>query len=83
MIALDGKTRRGSAARGTPEADAAAAGGGRIHLVAALVAALVVEAGVVLGQAEGDMSEGKGGEIATARHVLENCTNVGCSRGRW
>lgn len=78
VIALDGKTRRGSAARGTSEADAiAAAGGGRVHLVAALD----VEAGVVLGQAACDMSAGKGGEIATARQVLQDLHQRGLLAG--
>ncbi|WP_439653557.1 ISAs1 family transposase [Quadrisphaera setariae] len=78
VIALDGKTRRGSAQRGAPEADAiAAAGGGRVHLVAALD----VEAGVVLGQAACDMVAGKGEEIATAASVLSDLRQRGLLAG--
>src|SRR3954471_10504853 len=73
VIAIDGKSLRGSAARATPEQVAAAArGGGRVHLVAALDHA----SGVTLGQtatgpAPGhDSPAGKGGEVAAARALF-------------
>src|SRR4051794_6903908 len=79
VIAIDGKSLRGSAPRATPEQVAAAArGGGRVHLVAALDHA----SGVTLGQtatglAPGhdsgtghDSPAGKGGEVAAARALF-------------
>jgi predicted transposase YbfD/YdcC len=64
VIALDGKTLRGSAPRSTPEQVAAArAGGGRTHLVAACDHA----SGVTLGQVACSREAGKGGEVATAK----------------
>jgi predicted transposase YbfD/YdcC len=63
VIAIDGKTLRGSAPRATPEQVATAAhGGGRIHLVAACDHA----SGVALGQVVCSPEAGKGGEVAAA-----------------
>jgi predicted transposase YbfD/YdcC len=79
VIAIDGKTLRGSAARATPEQVAAAArGGGRVHLVAALDHASGVTLGqVASGTADGkdtaageDTAAGKGGEVAAARTLI-------------
>src|SRR4051794_37095349 len=69
VIAIDGKTLRGSAPRSTPEQVATARrGAGRSHLVAALDHA----SGVTLGQLAcaneaGTGGEGKGGEVAAAK----------------
>ena len=64
VIAIDGKTLRGSAPRSTPEQVAvAASGGGRTHLVAACDHA----SGVTLGQVACSPEAGKGGEIAAAQ----------------
>jgi predicted transposase YbfD/YdcC len=66
VIAIDGKTLRGSAPRSTPEQVAAAAqGGGRTHLVAAFDHA----SGVTLGQVAGAPEAGKGGEVAAAKQL--------------
>src|SRR3954447_13499741 len=63
VIAIDGKTLRGSAPRATPEQAATAAhGGGRTHLVAACDHA----SGVALGQVACSPEAGKGGEVAAA-----------------
>jgi len=63
VIAVDGKTLRGSAPRSTPEQVAAAArGGGRTHLVAGYDHA----SGVTLGQVACSAETGKGGEVAAA-----------------
>src|SRR3954463_7354633 len=63
VIAIDGKTLRGSAPRATPEQAATAAhGGGRPHLVAACDHA----SGVALGQVACSPEAGKGGEVAAA-----------------
>jgi predicted transposase YbfD/YdcC len=63
VIAIDGKTLRGSAPRATPEQVAAAArGGGRTHLVAGCDHA----SGVTLGQVACSAEAGKGGEVAAA-----------------
>src|SRR3954470_16533711 len=63
VIAIDGKTLRGSAPRATPEQTATAArGGGRTHLVAAFDSA----SGVTLGQVACAPEAGKGGEVAAA-----------------
>src|SRR3954468_20244993 len=59
VIAIDGKTLRGSAPRSTPEQVAAArCGGGRTHLVAGYASA----SGVTLGQVTCAPEAGKGGE---------------------
>ncbi|MDP9355711.1 MAG: ISAs1 family transposase, partial [Chloroflexota bacterium] len=64
VIALDGKTLRGSAPRSTPEQVAAARrGAGRTHLVAGYDHA----SGVTLGQVACSAEAGKGGEVAAAR----------------
>src|SRR5919199_1939084 len=61
VIAIDGKTLRGSAPRSTPEQAAAArSGGGRTHLVAGYDQA----SGVPLGQVSCAPKAGKGGEAA-------------------
>jgi predicted transposase YbfD/YdcC len=61
VIAIDGKTLRGSAPRSTPEQVAAAArGGGRTQLVAAYDHA----SGVTLGHVACAPEAGKGGEVA-------------------
>jgi predicted transposase YbfD/YdcC len=66
VIAVDGKTLRGSAPRATPEQVAAAArGGGRAHLVAALDHA----SGVTLGQVACPAQAGTGGEVAAAKDL--------------
>jgi predicted transposase YbfD/YdcC len=66
VIAIDGKTLRGSAPRATPEQIAVAAqGGGRTHLVAAYDHA----SGVTLGQVVCSPEAGKGGEIAAANEL--------------
>jgi predicted transposase YbfD/YdcC len=64
VIAIDGKTLRGSASRSTPEQVAAARrGAGRTHLVAACDHAT----GIALGQVACSDEVGKGGEVAAAR----------------
>src|SRR3954471_3857519 len=64
VIAIDGKTLRGSAPRATPEQTATAArGGGRTHLVAAFDSA----SGVALGQVACAPAAGTGGEVAAAK----------------
>ena len=66
VIAIDGKTLRGSAPRATPEqVTAAAQGGGRTHLVAAYDHA----SGVTLGQVACAPEAGKGGEVAAAKEL--------------
>src|SRR3954469_9980516 len=63
VIAIDGKTLRGSAPRATPEQiTAARSGGGRTHLVAGYDQA----SGVTLGQVACSPEAGKGGETAAA-----------------
>jgi predicted transposase YbfD/YdcC len=64
VIAVDGKTLRGSAPRSTPEQVAVAgSGGGRTHLVAACDHA----SGVTLGQVACSPESGRGGELAAAQ----------------
>ncbi len=64
VIAIDGKTLRGSAPRSTPEQVAAARrGAGRTHLVAACDHA----SGITLGQVACSPEAGTGGEVAAAR----------------
>src|SRR3954469_16473761 len=66
VIAIDGKTLRGSAPRATPEQIAAAAqGGGRAHLVAGYDDA----SGVTLDQVACSPEAGKAGEIAAAKEL--------------
>ena len=66
VIAIDGKTLRGSAPRSTPEqVTAAAQGGGRTHLVAAYDHA----SGVTLGQIACAPEAGKGGEVTAAKKL--------------
>src|SRR3954471_4257010 len=66
LIAIDGKTLRGSAPRSTPEQlTAAAHGGGRTHLVAAFDHA----SGVTLGQVACAPEAGKGGEVVAAKQL--------------
>jgi DDE_Tnp_1-associated/Transposase DDE domain len=66
VIAIDGKTLRGSAPRATPEQRTAAArGGGRAHLVAALDHV----SGVTLGQVACPGEAGTGGEVAAAKDL--------------
>ena len=66
VIAIDGKTLRGSAPRATPEQFAAAArGGGRTHLVAGYDHA----SGVTLGQVACSPEAGTGGEVAAAKEL--------------
>src|SRR3954451_5268139 len=66
VVAIDGKTLRGSAPRSTPEQIAAAASGaGRTHLVAALDHA----SGVALGQVVCAAEAGTGGEVAAAKDL--------------
>jgi uncharacterized metal-binding protein len=66
VIAIDGKTLRGSAPRFTPEQIAAAdRGGGRTHLVAAYDQA----SGITLGQTACASGAGKGGEVAAAKEL--------------
>jgi predicted transposase YbfD/YdcC len=66
VIAIDGKTLRGSAPRSTPEQIAAArSGGGRTHLVAGYDHA----SGVTLGQVACSAEAGKGGEVAAAKDL--------------
>src|SRR4051794_35907546 len=76
VIAIDGKTLRGSAPRSTPEQAAAAAqGGGRTHLVAAYDHA----SGVTLGQLACSAEAGKGGEVAAAKE-LAACGSSGLNQ---
>src|SRR4051795_8296183 len=64
VIAVEGKTLRGSAPRSTPEQVAVAgSGGGRTHLVAACDHA----SGVTLGQVACSPESGRGGELAAAQ----------------
>src|SRR4051812_1493918 len=64
VIAIDGKTLRGSAPRSTPEQAAAAGrGGGRTHLVAGYDHT----SGVTLGQVACSPEAGTGGEVAAAK----------------
>src|SRR4051812_26237354 len=66
VIAIDGKTLRGSAPRSTPEQVATArSGGGRTHLVAGYDSA----SGVTLGQVTCAPEAGKGGEVAAAKQL--------------
>jgi predicted transposase YbfD/YdcC len=74
VIAIDGKTLRGSAPRATPEqVAAAAAGGGRTHLVAAFDHA----GGVSLGQVACAPEAGKGGEVAAAKELAATLDDRG------
>ena len=67
VIAIDGKTLRGSAPRSTAEQVAVArSGGGRSQLVAAFDQA----SGVTLGQLACAAEAGKGGEVATAGTLI-------------
>src|SRR3954449_3094369 len=66
VIAIDGKTLRGSAPRSTSEQVAAArSGGGRTHLVAGYDHA----SGVTLGQIACSAEAGTGGEVAAAKEL--------------
>jgi DDE_Tnp_1-associated/Transposase DDE domain len=66
VIAIDGKTLRGSAPRATPQQVATAAqGGGRTHLVAGFDHA----SGVTLGQVACAPEAGQGGEVAAAKQL--------------
>jgi len=66
VIAIDGKTLRGSAPRSTPEQAAAAGrGGGRTHLVAGYDHT----SGVTLGQVACSPEAGTGGEVAAANRL--------------
>jgi predicted transposase YbfD/YdcC len=66
VIAIDGKTLRGSAPRSTPEQVAAArSGGGRTHLVAALDHTI----GVTLSQVACSPEAGRCGEVAAAKEL--------------
>ena len=74
VIAIDGKTLRGSAPRATPEQLAAAAqGGGRTHLVAGYDHA----SGVTLGQVACSPEAGKGGEVAAAKELAATLDDRG------
>jgi predicted transposase YbfD/YdcC len=74
VIAIDGKTLRGSAPRATPEQAAAAAqGGGRTHLVAGYDQA----SGVTLGQVACSPEAGKGGEVAAAKELAATLDDRG------
>jgi predicted transposase YbfD/YdcC len=67
VLAIDGKTLRGSAPRATPEQRTTAAqGGGRTHLVAGYDHA----SGVTLGQVACAAEAGKGGEVAAAKELV-------------
>jgi predicted transposase YbfD/YdcC len=87
VIALDGKSLRGSAPRGSDEQVAVAArGGGRVHLVAALDHA----SGVTLGQVAtgtagqepaGQQAAGTGGEVAAARRLIADLDARGLLTG--
>ena len=66
VIAIDGKTLRGSAPRATAEQrEIAVHGGGRTHLVAAFDQA----SGITLGQVACSAEDGKGGEVAAAKDL--------------
>jgi predicted transposase YbfD/YdcC len=74
VIAIDGKTLRGSAPRATPEQRAAAAqGGGRSHLVAAYDHT----SGITLGQVACASEAGKGGEVAAAKRLAATLDDRG------
>src|SRR4051812_11529375 len=74
VIAIDGKTLRGSAPRATPEQAAAAArGGGRTHLVAAYDHASRGTPGEVACAPEA----GKGGEVAAAKELAATLDDRG------
>jgi hypothetical protein len=74
VIAIDGKTLRGSAPRATPEQVASAAqGGGRTHLVAAYDHT----SGITLGQVACAREAGKGGEVATAKQLAATLDDRG------
>jgi predicted transposase YbfD/YdcC len=74
VIAIDGKTLRGSAPRATPEQAAAAAQGGRrTHLVAGYDQA----SGVTLGQVACSPEAGKGGEVAAAKELAATLDDRG------
>ena len=74
VIAIDGKTLRGSAPRATLEQFAAAArGGGRTHLVAGYDHA----SGVTLGQVACAPEAGKGGEVTAATELAASLDDRG------
>lgn len=74
VIAIDGKTLRGSAPRATTEQRAAAAqGGGRTHLVAGYDHA----SGVTLGQVACSPEAGRGGEVAAAKELAATLDDRG------
>jgi predicted transposase YbfD/YdcC len=74
VIAVDGKTLRGSAPRATPEQVAAAGrGAGRTHLVAAYDHA----SGVTLGQVACPPEAGTGGEVAAAKALAATLDDRG------
>jgi DDE_Tnp_1-associated len=74
VIAIDGKTLRGSAPRSTPEQVAAArSGGGRTHVVAGCDHA----SGVTLGQVACSAETGKGGEVAAAKDLAATLDSRG------
>src|SRR4051794_4669162 len=78
VIAIDGKTLRGSAPRSTPEQlTAAAHGGGRTHLVAAFDHA----SGVTLGQVACAPEAGKGGEVVAAKQLAARLDQRGLLAG--
>jgi predicted transposase YbfD/YdcC len=78
VIAIDGKTLRGSAPRSAPEQVAAAdRGGGRTHLVAAYDQA----SGVTLGQTACASEAGKGGEVAAAKKLAATLDERGLLTG--
>jgi len=78
VIAIDGKTLRGSAPRSTPEQlTAAAHGGGRTHLVAAFDHA----SGVTLGQVACAPEAGKGGEVVAAKQLAAGLDQRGLLAG--
>jgi predicted transposase YbfD/YdcC len=78
VIAIDGKSLRGSAPRATPEQrHTATRGGGRVHLVAALDQA----SGVTLGQVACSAEAGKGGEVAAAHQLAATLDERGLLAG--
>ena len=78
VIAIDGKTLRGSAPRSTPEQAAdARSGGGRTHLVAGYDQA----SGVTLGQVSCAPKAGKGGEAAAAKQLAATLDDRGLLAG--
>src|SRR3954468_16807043 len=78
VIAIDGKTLRGSAPRATPEQRAVAAqGGGGTHLVAGFDHA----SGVTLGQVACSPEAGEGGEIAAAKELAAALDDRGLLAG--